>query len=223
MKEIAALFVESNGVYTGLAHVDAWDRERDARSYAGPLPVVAHPPCERWGHFWYGGLMRHKNGTRFKKGDDGGCFAAAVAAVRYFGGVLEHPKGSGAWPAFKIPRPPSEGGWIPGPGLGISNDWTCCVYQGHYGHLALKPTWLYYVGSVAPPELKWGKPAGDFRPISAKSFRSKAERDAAVAAGWRHTPRLSTKQRAASPAPFRDLLLGIAQRLADRRILGDLA
>ena len=45
---IAALYVQKNGCYFGLPDVDPWDEERDARLYAGPHPVVAHPPCARW-------------------------------------------------------------------------------------------------------------------------------------------------------------------------------
>ena len=41
---VAALYVEKGGVYYGLPDVDPWDEERDARLYAGPWPVVAHPP-----------------------------------------------------------------------------------------------------------------------------------------------------------------------------------
>lgn len=52
---IAALFVQRGGVYFGLPDVDPWDEQRDARLYAGPLPVVAHPPCQRWGRYWFGG------------------------------------------------------------------------------------------------------------------------------------------------------------------------
>ena len=33
---IAALFVEKNGIYFGLADVDPWDIHRDARTYTGP-------------------------------------------------------------------------------------------------------------------------------------------------------------------------------------------
>jgi len=37
--------------------------------------------------------------------------------------------------------------------------WTCCVYQGQYGHFAGKPTWLYAnrVRRKDLPELRWGK------------------------------------------------------------------
>ena len=45
---IAALYVQRGGVYFDLAGVDPWDEQRDARRYAGPWPVVAHPPCARW-------------------------------------------------------------------------------------------------------------------------------------------------------------------------------
>lgn len=47
---IAALYVETGGAYFGLPGVDPWDEARDARRYAGPLPVVAHPPCQRYGY-----------------------------------------------------------------------------------------------------------------------------------------------------------------------------
>jgi hypothetical protein len=48
---IAALYVERGGPYFGIEGVDPWDEARDARTYAGPHPVVAHPPCERWGRY----------------------------------------------------------------------------------------------------------------------------------------------------------------------------
>ncbi len=203
---IAAIFVETNGAYFNLPGVDPWDRERDARSYAGPFPVVAHPPCERWGNFWFGGL-RVK--VKKKLGDDGGCFAAALDATRKYGGVLEHPAQSRAWAHFGITRPPKRGGWIRADEVG---GWTCAVYQGAYGHAAYKPTWLYYVGPK-PPDLRWGKPAGEFRPISqARHFRSKVERLDAIAKGWVYVPRLSFTERKATPPIFRDLLILLAQR-----------
>ena len=46
----AALFVQPDGCYAGLPGVDAWPEHRDARLYAGPWPVVAHPPCQRYGN-----------------------------------------------------------------------------------------------------------------------------------------------------------------------------
>jgi hypothetical protein len=52
---VAALYVATGGCYYGLEGVDPWDAARDARLYAGPWPVVAHPPCERWGRYWSGG------------------------------------------------------------------------------------------------------------------------------------------------------------------------
>lgn len=97
MPLLAALFVQRDGAYFGIDNVDPWDEERDARKYEGPNPVVAHPPCQRWGKMWAGQpLWIKRTGERKKKGDDGGCFEAALAAVRKYGGVLEHPMGSHA-------------------------------------------------------------------------------------------------------------------------------
>ena len=104
---IAALYVQTGGAYFGLDGVDPWDEQRDARLYAGPHPVVAHPPCKRWGRYWFGGPSAK---VRRTLGDDDGCFAAALAAVRRFGGVLEHPEASHAWRVFGLNAPPKSGG-----------------------------------------------------------------------------------------------------------------
>lgn len=84
--KVAALFVDPNGVYADIPDVDVWDEARDARLYAGPWPVVAHPPCARWGSLAYVNQSMHG----YRVGDDGGCFEAALAAVRTWGGVLLH-------------------------------------------------------------------------------------------------------------------------------------
>src|SRR4051812_17150052 len=113
---IAALFVQSRGVYFNLPDVDPWDAKRDARSYAGPWPVVAHPPCARWCRL--AGLVEARWGH--KRGEDGGCFMAALNAVRTWGGVLEHPAYSDAWPRFLLPEPSTGGGWQ----RGICGGWS---------------------------------------------------------------------------------------------------
>jgi hypothetical protein len=196
---VAALYVATDGVYFGLPGVDPWDVRRDARLYDGPHPVVAHPPCERWGRYWSGGPSAR---VRRKKGDDNGCFFAALEAVRNFGGVLEHPEASHAWSHFGLNAPPRDGGWI---SADFQGGWTCCVEQGHYGHRARKATWLY-AHSVHLPHLKWGS-SGKLERMD-EGFHSKEERRRAVRTGI--CQRLSKNQRMATPAPFRDLLLGIA-------------
>jgi len=89
---------------------------------------------------------------QFELGADDGCFASALASVRRWGGVLEHPAYSHAWTHFGIPRPARGAGWL------VTGDpWngaTCYVEQGHYGHKSNKPTWLYAVRVKLPP-LDW--------------------------------------------------------------------
>ncbi len=194
---IAALFVMADGPYAGIPGVDMWDQERDARHYAGPHRVVAHPPCERWGRYWNGGPSAR---VRRVKGDDGGCFAAALAAVRKYGGVLEHPAASAAWEAFGLNPPPRAGGWV---NADFEGGWTCCVDQEHYGHRAQKATWLYAAG-VPLPSLRWGK--GFSRLVD--GYETAEERRRVIRTGV--CQRLSKRQRTETPAGFRDLLLLIA-------------
>jgi len=205
---IAALYVQKGGCYYGLTDVDPWDQDRDARLYAGPHPVVAHPPCERWGSYWAGSpAVIAKTGQRKILGDDGGCFVAALASVRRWGGVLEHPEGSHAWAAHDLMEPPRSGGWVVADWHG---GWTCCVEQGAYGHQARKPTWLYAVG-VDLPALAWGKSTPVEMPGRSERWKARAAKDGVCVL-------LSRAQRAATPIPFRDLLISIAAsaQLADR-------
>ena len=177
---IAALYVDPNGVYSGLSDVDVWDEARDARLYDGPWPVVAHPPCKSWSIM---GQCR----PEIVRGDDDGCFEAALATVRRFGGVLEHPAYSYAWRVFHLPHPPAAG-WttsLNDPG------WTCHVDQAHYGHPANKRTWLYFVGP-APTALIWGR-----APDTGRTVRNDG-------GGGRD-------QRSVTPPAFRDALLSMAR------------
>lgn len=207
---IAALFVQTNGCYFGLDGVDPWDEPRDARLYAGPHPVVAHPPCERWGRYWGGGPMLHGTLRQKMLGDDGGCFASALASVRRWGGVLEHPEASHAWRVFGLLAPPRHGGWIP---AGDFTGWTCCVEQGHYGHRARKATWLYVAGMSTLPELTWGPSEATIK--LDPGYHSNEERRRAIKTGAYQ--RMGKRERAASPVAFRDILIGIARSCAEGR------
>lgn len=192
---IAALFVERNGVYWNLPGVDAWDKERDARKYAGPYPVVCHSPCARWCRL--AGLVEARWGHQ--RGDDGGCFRAALDCVRRYRGVLEHPAYSGAWAAFDLPVPPTGGGWV----RGLCGGWSCYVEQARYGHAAKKATWLYAFGT-ALPSLRWGHVA---------------DQDVKATVSWcgnrtwagQHRPRVGKAAASRTPIEFRDVLISLAR------------
>lgn len=202
MRPIAALYVEDGGTYFDLPGVDPWPESRDARTYAGPHPVVAHPPCSRWCRL--AGLVEARWGH--KRGEDGGCFAAALEAVRRYGGVLEHPAWSDAWVAHGLLAPPRSGGWV---NADFAAGWTCHVEQGRYGHPAKKATWLYACG-VQLPSLRWG---------SVPDSKSKA----LVSWCGNHTsagerrPRLAKKHASATPIEFRDVLISMARSALSRR------
>lgn len=207
LRTVAALYVEPKGCYVGVPSVDPWDEARDARTYAGPHPVVAHPPCQRWGRFWHGSTRKPH---QYNLGDDKGCFKAALQAVCRFGGVLEHPADSNAWAFYGINKPHRAGGWI----RAFNDDreiWTCCVYQGHYGHPSGKATWLIVAGVpfYLLPALKWGKTEQRLPAWMIERYGyEKARRIGVVAmVGGKN----KTAIRNATPEPFRDLLLSIAR------------
>jgi hypothetical protein len=86
--------------------------------------------------------------------------------------------------------------------------WACCVYQGHYGHFAGKPTWLYVRVPQRPPEMHWGPCEQRLHPVAlARHGYAKARRIGMVAMiGGKDKTRI----RNATPIEFRDLLISIA-------------
>jgi hypothetical protein len=197
---IAALYVDPAGVYAGLPGVEVWDDARDARLYAGPWPVVAHPPCQRWCRFAKGIARQYSDK---QVGDDAGCFEAALEAVRRFGGVLEHPSESLAWPAFDLPAPRSTGGWTQS---FFDGGASCYVEQGRYGHPMRKATWLYAFG-VELPSLRWGRRIDSERGAfkwGSRLYKPEQDRD---------RPRVDGLHSLTPPA-FRDVLLAMARSAA---------
>lgn len=195
---IAALYVEPKGCYFGLPSVEPWDEARDARLYVGPHPVIAHPPCQRWGAMAAVNYARW-GGEHNRPGNDGGCFAAALSAVRLWGGVLEHPKASRAYAAHGL-TPPRGLGWT----QTGSREWTCEVWQSAYGHRANKATWLVYVGSAPPLELDWSRPVGTHQ-VGHQDQRGKAK----------NKPTLSKVESLATPVRFRDALVTLVAQVSD--------
>jgi hypothetical protein len=200
---VAALFVDSLGVYPGLVR-DWWDETRDAREYAGPHPVIAHPPCARWSRlspsvFARTGKEEHRPARL--GGTDGGCFASALASVRKYGGVLEHPAGSHAWAHHGLTRPSPDPWWEND--HHASGAWVCEVWQSVYGHKAPKRTWLLYCGQRPPFELNWTRAPGTHA-VAGDSRKRRRQGDAA-------RPRLTARENLATPESFARELVRLAE------------
>lgn len=194
--KVAALFVQVDGCYAGLPHVDPWPIDRDARTYSGVLPVVAHPPCQLWGALANCNYARW-GGEHNRPGNDGGCFESALASVNRCGGVLEHPAKTRAWLKHGLAKPMATGWQRSGEG------WVCEVWQTAYGHRANKATWLYYRGSNPPHELRWERKIGTHQ-IGQHDQRGKE----------RNKPTLGKREANATPIEFRDELIKLALRSA---------
>jgi len=190
---VAALFVQHDGCYTGQGSIDAWPESRDARGYAGPYPVIAHPPCQLWGAMANVNYARW-GGEHNRPGNDGGCFASALHSVITYGGVLEHPAKSKAFKAHGLSTPMGTG-WHR---VGL-HDWVCEVWQSAYGHRANKATWLYYHGENPPFDLRWDRPVGSHQ-IGFHDQRGKAA----------NKKTLGKKEANATPTAFRDELIRLA-------------
>lgn len=144
MNDVAVLFARADSYYKTLPQCDVYDMARDARTYDGPWPVVAHPPCRGWGQ------LKHMASPR---PDERNLARLAVALVREFGGVLEHPAKSSLWLAQQLPKPGK---------VDQFGGWTLPIIQFHWGHKAEKKTWLYIVGvdqrDIPDIPIKLGEP-----------------------------------------------------------------
>lgn len=130
MKTVAILCARADSDYKALPHADVYDAARDARTFPGGLPVVAHPPCRLWGR-----LFKQARSPDAVAEKALGVWCADQ--VRENGGVLEHPIGSKLWAAANLPRPgerDNHGGF------------TIAAPQWWWGHRAEKWTWFYVCG-----------------------------------------------------------------------------
>lgn len=143
---VVALYVDPRGPYPQL--VRHWyDADRNAMTYRGNLPVVAHPPCGPWSH------LSHLH----KRAEEIALAPHAVATVQRVGGVLEHPAGSKLWHACRLPKPyfvePLSRFPYPHSGRDSHGGYTIEVNQCDFGHPARKRTWLYVVSHLFVDQL----------------------------------------------------------------------
>jgi hypothetical protein len=200
---VAALFVDPNGPYPKLLGDElCWDEARDARTYLGPHPVVAHPPCHLWVNMAAVNWKRYgrQKPAWYPGGTDGGCFNSALVNLLLCGGALEHPASSHAFAKHGLVAPVGIG-WNP-PAYevcrdanGFRNYWTCEVWQSAYGHKARKRTWLLYCGNQPPFELRWDRNPGTHQ------------------VGWfdRNKPTLSKAEASRTPVAFAEELIRLAK------------
>lgn len=193
---VAVLFARDDSVYKTMPECEVYDRVRDARTYDGPWPVVAHPPCRAWGRL---------RSFAKPRADERNLARLAVSLVREFGGVLEHPAESTLWDAQRMPKPHH--------GASIRRDeaggWTFEAPQKWWGHKAEKATWLYVVGCEPweMPELPFvlgeaqyvvqSRKREDHRPHITKAER---EHTPPELAAW--LVRLAGRCQAAAPVPL---------------------
>ncbi len=192
---VAVLFARADSHYKTLNGVDVWDIERDARTWPGGTPLVAHPPCRAWGR------LRHLARPR---PDERALALLAVDQVRRFGGALEHPRCSTLWPTCGMPQPGQgrdhHGGWT----LGISQHW--------WGHRAEKLTLLYIVGCAPAdvPTMPMVLGAASHVIAMDKSARVGRGRLTKGMQGWR--PEVTKAEREHTPPALARWLVDLASR-----------
>lgn len=188
-KRVAVLFARRDSIYKVMrgCNVSVWDEDRDALKWPGGCPVIAHPPCRAWGGLRH--MAKPAAGERELA-------LFALAQVRKWGGVLEHPRRSELWPQLDLPM---------GDEVDEHGGYSLLVNQAWWGHLAEKPSLLYVCGVARrdiPPVIV------DLRAPSHIVGGSGRRRDG-TRLGWR--PDLSRRLREATPRDFAMWLIRLAR------------
>lgn len=161
--------------------VETWNIEKNALRWQGGNAIIAHPPCRSWGNYQWRAKPRLGERELAKW---------AVAKVRFWGGIVEHPVTSKLWDEMNLPYPGKKpdhfGGWS----LNIDQKW--------FGHPAKKNTLLYIVG-IKPKEIPP-------YPITLHKAKTTVEM-------------LSRKQREETPIKFAQWLIETA-RLINQNLYG---
>lgn len=195
LRPVAALYClpDARCVYRTMAGVEVYDEARDARTFEGGCPVVAHPPCRTWG-----GMRQF---SRAPEGEHALAFHA-LKCVESNGGVLEHPARSCLWHHCCLPFPGAtvyESGLV---GCSVEID------QYDFGHPCRKRTWVYVSGLALadlpplPP-----KRAGEPQYVIAPSENQRR-------AGLGRGHYLPKSQRSVTPRAFAEWLVETARKCA---------
>lgn len=183
--KVAALFVRSDSVYWSMPGVDCFDVERNALTWSGGCPVVAHPPCRLWSRLAPFAKCGDSHVERYF-----GVFAARM--VRLWGGVLEHPARSWLFCAAGLPSP------------GVVDEFggfTVPVTLYDFGARVRKPTWVY----VCRPTVKVVPPLRLGEASHTVGWSSRAR-----ITGGRYRPGCSKRENEATPPPMAQWLVEIA-------------
>lgn len=126
---VAVLCAATNSIYHTLPGVDVYDVKRDARTFPGGVPVIAHPPCRSWSAY-----CAHQAKPAEGERELG---LWCVEQLRECGGILEQPAHSRLFRAAGIPKPDEgERGGL----------WSMLVWQAWWGYPMKKATWLAFSG-----------------------------------------------------------------------------
>ena len=125
-RPVAILCAAPRSIYKQISGVEVYDRARDMRTFAGGMPVVAHPPCRVWSLF-----TRHQ-----AKPEPGEAELGLLCAdwLKREGGVLEQPAHSLLFEAGDLPGPGQRHGYLR----------TIAVWQCWWGYPMQKATWLCF-------------------------------------------------------------------------------
>lgn len=141
-RTVAILCASKKTAYREIPDLEIYDEVRDARTFTGDMPVIAHPPCRRWTKF--GMAMTKARFIRCGKETpqdeidaerELGLFCTHM--VMKNGGILEQPAGSKLFTAARLPLPGS---------MQSPHSFTVEVWQKWWGYPVKKATWLYFRG-----------------------------------------------------------------------------
>lgn len=126
MKTVSILCAARNSIYHAMPDVIVYDELRDARTFPGDTPIVAHPPCRSWSAY-----CAHQAKPQPGERELG---IWCCGQLRQCGGVLEQPAHSRLFAAGGLPTPGTSGG----------NLWSAEVLQCWWGDSRRKATWLCF-------------------------------------------------------------------------------
>lgn len=126
---VSVLCASSRTAYQQIEGIEIYDKRRDALTFPGDTPIVAHPPCRAWSAF-----CKHQAKPEPGEKELG---LWCCEQLRKCGGVLEQPAFSEMFAAANFPKPGMPS---------ICSVWTMQVWQAWWGCSAKKQTWLAFCG-----------------------------------------------------------------------------